>query len=264
MHQYLDKWQLTNPRPLAQTATSHLFRVDYRGEPAVLKLLTPLGVKDESLGARTLAAWNGDGAVRLLAADDQAHLLEWIRGERLSSLVKDGRDAMATQIVGDVVARLHAYQGPLPPGLTPLREYFGSLFRQAHRDPDLAAGAVAAEALLVSNERVCLLHGDLHHDNLLHHPQRGWLAIDPKGVVGEPTFDLACVLLNPVWMPAVVEDGDRLGTMAQSLGQRLALPVGRILQFAFVYACLSVCWSWEDGDDPEPRLRMVRRLTGRA
>ncbi|MCA9793233.1 MAG: 3'-kinase, partial [Candidatus Eremiobacteraeota bacterium] len=120
MHDYLDKWQLTNPRPLAETATSHLFRVNYRGAPAVLKLLTPLGIKDESLGARTLAAWNGEGAVRLLAADEKAHLLEWVEGEPLSSLVAAGQDGKATEILGQVVARLHAYQGPLPSGLTPL------------------------------------------------------------------------------------------------------------------------------------------------
>ncbi|MCA9796461.1 MAG: 3'-kinase, partial [Candidatus Eremiobacteraeota bacterium] len=106
-----------------------------------------------------------------------------------------------------------------------------------------------------------LLHGDLHHDNILHHPGRGWLAIDPKGVVGEPAFDLACALLNPVWLPDLVEDPGRLSAMAANFEKRLDLPAERIRQFAFVYACLSVCWSWEDGDDPEPRLRMVRRLS---
>ncbi len=59
-----------------------------------------------------------------------------------------------------------------------------------------------AQELLLSQGEPVLLHGDLHHYNLLQH-QDTWLAIDPKGVVGEREFEIGAFLRNPV---CVVED----------------------------------------------------------
>jgi streptomycin 6-kinase len=42
-----------------------------------------------------------------------------------------------------------------------------------------------------------LVHGDFHHHNLLR-SERGWLAIDPKPMLGEPEYDVASFLWNPL------------------------------------------------------------------
>jgi aminoglycoside/hydroxyurea antibiotic resistance kinase len=43
-----------------------------------------------------------------------------------------------------------------------------------------------------------VLHGDLHHGNVLDFGLRGWLAIDPKGLLGERGFDFANIFTNPI------------------------------------------------------------------
>jgi streptomycin 6-kinase len=45
--------------------------------------------------------------------------------------------------------------------------------------------AETAHALLAAPREITVLHGDIHHDNILHFGERGWLAIDPKGLIGE-------------------------------------------------------------------------------
>jgi streptomycin 6-kinase len=105
------------------------------------------------------------------------------------------------------------------------------------------------------DERV--LHGDIHHENIRRHPIRGWLAIDPKGLYGERTFDAANLLLNPAGMEAVTESEHRLLRTAGILADKMSLPVARLLSFIYVYAALSASWSVEDGDDPRHALAIA-------
>jgi len=92
------------------------------------------------------------------------------------------------------------------------------------------------------------LHGDIHHYNIKHSP-RGWLAFDPKGVVGERTYDCANALCNPV-MPELVHNEKRLLNNAAILAETLDLELGRVLAFAYGYACLNASW-WTQLRDRE-------------
>ncbi|MCB9457016.1 MAG: hypothetical protein H6671_13595 [Anaerolineaceae bacterium] len=92
LHHYLDAWALSQPEALAETFTSTLYTVRMNGETAVLKLLKPVGIFDESPGAVALRCFNGQGAVRLLRHDERAHLLEYVTGEDLVPLVRRGED----------------------------------------------------------------------------------------------------------------------------------------------------------------------------
>ncbi|MCA9909709.1 MAG: phosphotransferase, partial [Anaerolineae bacterium] len=214
---YLDAWALSDPKLLAETPTSHVYTVVSGGETVVLKLLTPIGVDDEQSGAVALRCFDGHGAVRLLRHDAGAHLLEYVAGDDLVPLVGRGEDARATAIIGDVLNRLHsAAQAAPTDGLVPLRRRFRSLFEQAAREGHLGSqsmfvrAAALTEDLLAQPRDVCVLHGDIHHENIRHSPARGWLAIDPKGVYGERTYDAANTLCNPYGMPALVENEARL------------------------------------------------------
>jgi streptomycin 6-kinase len=51
--------------------------------------------------------------------------------------------------------------------------------------------------LLETSGPACFLHGDLHQENiLLHGPD--WKLIDPKGLMGDPAYEPAAFLRNPV------------------------------------------------------------------
>ncbi|MBN1200545.1 MAG: phosphotransferase [Anaerolineae bacterium] len=257
---YLRAWNLSDPQPLAKTATSHVYTVRAGESTAVLKLLTPVGESDEKSGAVALRCFDGQGAVRLLRSDRQAHLLEYVAGTNLVPMVRRGQDEQATIIIAGVLYQLHgAYTGAPPDGLRTLKRWFRSLFRKAEQDPRSIYGRAAplAEALLAHPREERVLHGDIHHENIRYQAHRGWLAFDPKGLYGERTYDAANALCNPVAMPNLVQNEARLLRNADILARHLDIELSRLLAFVFAYACLSASWSLEDGGSPYLALRVA-------
>jgi streptomycin 6-kinase len=246
LNYYLAAWDLSNPQLLAQTVTSDIYTVTRDAETAVLKLLSPSETEEQS-GALALRYFDGHGAVRLLRFDQGAHLLEYAAGDELVTLVERGQDESATRIIAQVIEQLHAVPQDAPrDGLFMLDRWFGALFdkaaadRQAGVESIYVRGASLAGRLLADQREVRVLHGDIHHSNIRQSP-RGWLAFDPKGVVGERTYDCANTLCNPV-MPELVHDETRLLTNAAILADALGLDLSRVLAFTYAYACLNASW----------------------
>ncbi len=249
---YLTAWELSNPQFLTQTATSHIYTVTQAAETVILKLLVPTET-EEQRGAVALRFFNGHGAVRLLRCDDQAQLMEYAAGAELVTLVERGQDEDATRIIAQVIQQLHGVPQAAPPaGLFRLERWFGALFHKAAADQHAGRqsiyvrGAALAARLLADPREVRVLHGDIHHRNI-RQAARGWLAFDPKGVVGERTYDCANTLCNPPERPALVHNENRLLTNAAILADALALDLGRVLAFTYAYACLSASWSLRGG-----------------
>jgi streptomycin 6-kinase len=259
LNQYLKAWRLTDPQPLAQTPTSHLYTVTYGGKTAVLKLLTEYGW-EEQRGAAALRFWDGHGAIRLYESDEKAQLLEYVEGDELVRLVERGEDEASTRIIADVIAQLHAVPQDKPKdGLYPLERWFQSLFDRAAADEATGSesiyrrGATVAETLLSDPRDVRVLHGDIHHTNIRHSARRGWLAFDPKGVVGERTYDCANTLCNPFMgkprYDELVHSETRLLRNAGILADELGIELPRLMAYTFAYTCLSAAWSLESNHE---------------
>lgn len=251
LQRYLTAWNLSNPQPLAQTPTSHVYTVTHDHTSVVLKILTPYG-KEERIGALALHHFNGNGAVRLLQSDDGAHLLEYADGENLTGLVKTGQDETATAIIADVINALHTNDAAPPAGITTLRQWFRALFAQAEQekgsDTILRRAASIADKVLSQPYEPRVLHGDIHHENI-RHSSRGWLAFDPKGLYGERTYDLANTLCNPRPIYGVVAaDEGRILRNADILSQKCDIEMSRVLLFLYLYACLSASWTLEGAE----------------
>ena len=95
-----------------------------------------------------------------------------------------------------------------------------------------------------------LLHGALHHDNILQNGDDCWMMIDPKGVIGERAYDLAAFMRNP--MPEVLNQADATTIIHNRItrfSELLGIPAQRILDWCFVQAVLAWIWSIEDGCD---------------
>jgi streptomycin 6-kinase len=243
---YLTAWTLSNPRLLTQTMTSHIYTVTYETETVILKLLSP-SETDEQRGAVALQYFDGHGAVRLLRYDEGAHLMEYAAGDELVTLVQRGEDENATRIIAQVIQQLHSVAQNIPhAGLFMLERWFEALFnkaasdRQAGIDSIYVRSASLAKRLLVDQREVRALHGDIHHRNIRETP-RGWLTFDPKGLIGERTYDCANTLCNPV-MPELVHNETRLLANAAILADTLALDLSRVLAFTYAYACLNASW----------------------
>jgi streptomycin 6-kinase len=126
------------------------------------------------------------------------------------------------------------------------------------------AGSIAAELLRSAAEPV-VLHGDLHHDNVIVRARPpGHVAIDPKGLRGDPTFELACFLRNPVEhhegaFGAVSRFDRRVAILSEMLGD----PRERIRSWAFVGAVVSAAWSASADEDAGPWLAAADAASAR-
>jgi streptomycin 6-kinase len=229
------------------TPSSRLLPVRRNGAPAMLKIALEA---EERRGPILMVWWAGQGAAPVWAHEGDALLLERATGPgSLTTLVHEGRDDEATRIICAVAARLHAPRGSSPPSLLPLTQWFEALAPVAAREGGLLARAAAvASELLQSPQEVGVLHGDLHHANVLDFSPRGWLAIDPKRLQGERGFDFANILFNPDLETATAPG--RLARQASVAAEAAGLDRRRLLQWGLAFAGLSAAWFIEDGVTP--------------
>ncbi|WP_018184502.1 aminoglycoside phosphotransferase family protein [Kaistia granuli] len=250
---YLRRWSLVPDGAPVVTHTSELLPVRRDGEPLMLKVSQ---AEEERFGGLLMLWWNGDGAVRVVAHDEDALLMERAVGSRsLADMARRGEDDEASAILCAVAARLHAPRSEPPPALQPLDARFRALFAGAGQGGVLAEAAATARALLDSPRDIGVLHGDLHHDNVLDAGRRGFLAIDPKRLLGERGFDFANLFCNPD--AAVALAPGRLARQAGIVAAAAGLDRRRLLQWILAYAGLSAAWHVEDGTDPDLALRVA-------
>ena len=111
----------------------------------------------------------------------------------------------------------------------------------------LTKSAAAARELLASPHEIVALHGDVHHGNILDGGDRGWLAIDPKGVLGERGFDYANLFRNPDAMIATAPR--RLQRQARVVAEEGKLDPRRLLTWILAYAGLGAAWTMDSGGE---------------
>jgi streptomycin 6-kinase len=238
------------------------------GGTAIVKQLSPLAIRDRADGEAYLRWRNGAGAVRLLDRRGPLLLMEDAAGPSLLDIFHAHGDDAATEIAAWVIRGVHAPAGaPAPPGLITLRGNFSSLFAKARTETDrtqFVKAAELAERLLSAQRDERPLHGDFHHENVLLSP-RGWLVIDPKGVVGDPGFEAANWFYNPLGSDLRYRP-QRALEVAAALSPALDRPPETLLDWAFAHAALSASWHLEDGNlaEAEESLRVGRAIADAA
>ena len=247
-NEYLDGWRLTADGEPIVTHSSRLLPVRRLGVPAMLKLAVS---EEERRGGLLMKWWDGQGAARVLAHEGDALLMERAEGgSSLADLARNNRDNEASRIICAVVARLHAPRSLPPSDLIPLMRWFEALEPAAEAYGGvLRLSAAAASELLATPRDLMVLHGDIHHGNVIDFGPRGWLAIDPKGLSGERGFDFANVFCNPDHETATM-----LGRLAQRVdltAKAAVLERPRLLQWILAWAGLSAAWLLDDGVSPK-------------
>jgi streptomycin 6-kinase len=190
-----------------------------------------------------LAHWrDSDAVVPLLDRRDDGMTLLLERVEPATDLDDLPYDEQLV-VAGTLVRRLHAAGAP-PATLPPIDEYVQP-YRAAAPDPEL-------DALLADSPPPVAVHADLHGGNVLRDRDR-WVAIDPKGVAGDPHLDV-WLLLCPQAPPLPEERGAdelrrRIEIYARAAGLdpvRATLWVGVIARAEAVLSADSAFPSWPD------------------
>ncbi len=247
---YLRTWDLIPDGALITTHSSWVLPVSGPDGPSMLKIAR---IPDERAGYRLMSWWNGDGAAKILEASDDALLMERAVGRLdLAQIARAGQDDQACLIVCKAAAKLHAHRSGALPELHRLDHWFQPLFDLSMSNQILAPAATTARLLLARPQEVGPLHGDLHHDNVLDFGDRGWLAIDPHGLIGERAFDFANIFTNPdLGDPAfpVATLPGRLEARLSIVTRETGIEADRLLDWIVAWTGLSASWFLADGDD---------------
>lgn len=245
---YLISWKLTPDGAPFVTPTSQLLPVRYNDTPAMLKIALS---DEERNGGALMVWWYGQGAAKILANDGDALLMERAMGKESLVTMAKQQDDEASRILCRAASQLHAPRNKLPPStLVPLNNWFKGLEKAAIQYGGLFKQAAdTAQYLLKSPQDIVVLHGDIHHGNILDFGAQGWLAIDPKGLIGERGFDFANIFCNPD--REIATKPGRLEQQFTLVSDIAGLDRSRLMQWIFAYAGLSAAWHLEDGSDPQ-------------
>lgn len=252
---YKQHWHLSDDGEAFISYSGLLQPVLYNGLECMLKIARR--DKDKH-GSMLMAWWSGKGAAPVLQHDENAILMERAINERsLAEMAKNGKDDDASCIICSVIARLHANPKPYPGYLAPLDVKFKSLGVAAAQQGGIfeRCNQVAHELLAAPQDMVAL-HGDVHHGNILDFGEKGWLAIDPKGMIGERGFDYANLFCNPAKETATAPG--RLAQQLPIVSDAAKIEPKRLLQWITAWGGLSAAWAIEDGDDPETAMYVAK------
>jgi streptomycin 6-kinase len=243
-----------------------------------------IGVPRDELTSEiaTLRLFNGEGACHLIDADEEKGflLLERLRPGVMLATLED--DEEATHIAAEVMKKIWRLmesggaKAPLPvqeqapalqkfvrlsdwfDGLKGLREMFnGGTGPLDERLVERTERSV--KDLLAEDHMPVLMHGDFHHYNILS-SERGWLVIDPKGVIGPAAYEVGPLMINP-WESLLERISNRLILRrVDILREHLGWERERILEWTLAHAVLSAWWGIEDNTGWDYALNFARRI----
>ena len=250
------KWQIKAGNPFLNLSYNYVANAELAdGKGAVLKIGLPLTDVEIFGEAAYLQLLNGDGAVRMLEFDRelQAILLERVvPGSNLRSFCrKDQAKAVTVAIV--VLKRILRPVPQTSGEFIKLDDWFDDLKRAIGTKfpQDYAATAIDLYAELSrQTKNLFLLHGDLHHDNILSSRRGPFLVIDPKGMIGHVGYDIGVFLNNHHdWLEWDTRLEGKLNKAIADFAVAFDLAESDIRKWAFCQMVLS--WWWMFDEMPE-------------
>jgi streptomycin 6-kinase len=218
-----------------------------------------MGVPNRELKSEmaALRLFNGEGACRLIDSDEEKY---WMLLERLQPgvmLLDLEDDEEATRIAAEVAQKVWR---PVPNNDTFIRlsDWFDGL-KKLRSMFNGGTGPFNAKLVdrvehsvkdfFVENHKPVLMHGDFHHYNILS-SERGWLVIDPKGVIGPACYEVGPFLINP-WDDFMKRKNHRQLTQRRIaiLQEHLGFERERIREWGLAHAILSSWWSMESNGE---------------
>jgi streptomycin 6-kinase len=261
------RWGLTDIQPVSNLSYNFVAFAKRGKDDVVLKMGIPNPELISEIAA--LKLFNGEGACQVLASDEEHGflLLERLQpGEMLSELEDDDE---RTHIAVDVMSKLWR-EVPTKNKFIQLSDWFDGL-KKIRPHFNGGTGPFPKEILgrvesvlpeLFADKNVKLMHGDFHHFNILS-SARGWVVIDPKGVIGPVGYEIGPFMINP-WKS--LSDGNSFKIQAERrvsiLAERLSWEREEIINWATAHAVLSAWWDFQDGMDWEYSINCAKIFSG--
>lgn len=229
------------------------FTTTATGEAVALKVGVPHAELFTEMEA--LCLYDGRGAARLLDADRELGAILMQHLQPGTMLWQLGNNRRETRIATSVMSVLPV---PVPSthGFPTFSRWVERAFRltRTEWDPqelmprDLIDRAEKAFREIERNTTGdVVLHGDLHHENVLLDDRSGWIAIDPKGVIGPPCLEVGRFVQNqlPSGLPAERRE-EIVRERVHILSAELGYTRETVAASALVDCVLSHCWCFED------------------
>ncbi|HEX9385764.1 MAG TPA: aminoglycoside phosphotransferase family protein [Anaerolineales bacterium] len=276
------RWGLTDVQPSSNLSYNFVSFANRGPKQVVLKMGVPESEMRSEMAA--LRLFNGEGACKLIDYHEEKYwmLLERLKPGMMLSTLED--DEEATHIAADLMQKIwkpiehvtlsaaksliNMDERPFGRDKRSLRvtydnfiqlsDWFDGLTR-LHAMFNGGTGPLneklvqrverSVKDFLIENHKPVLMHGDFHHFNILS-SERGWLVIDPKGVIGPACYEVGPLLINP-WGDLLSGNNYRAMTKRRIdiLHERLGFERERIREWGLAHAILSAWWSIEDHGD---------------
>ena len=258
-----DKWNFQEVEVFSNLTYSYVFKVQAESQTFILKVAPPSSRTEREIDWYRFQ--NGIGCPSMIKSDASlgALLLEEITpATTCKNLVWTGSDGEATQAIAEALLSLqHRSAGDAE--FPHVREFLESLESlRTHVPEDLLGRTIGLLDQLTSDKSVdVVLHGDLHHDNVLNHNGR-WITIDPHGYIGPRGFEVGAMMRNPY-------DEFPKGPIELILENRVAilsamLPFTRkeIVEWSIIYTLIATAWSLDDhGEIPTEHIDIAKTLS---
>lgn len=255
-----DLWELKNIKPVDNMTFHFVAKAETEfNQPVVIKIGLDKTVTESEVSA--LRFFNGHAAVKLLDYDSNYHALllqQAIPGKSLKSIYPEKCDCVIDEYI-NTINKLHCQKNSDIHLFIHISEWLSSLDRiKSDKIPkNLLNKAIQLKNhLLNTSKNEIILHGDLHHDNVILNGTE-WIVIDPKGVIGEAEFEIAAfdVIHSSEFNK---EDLRKLfDSRIKRLSEKSKLDFQRIKDWFFVRLILSAVWSVEDKSDPSWAINLV-------
>lgn len=252
---YEEKWGITVFPPFILSYNYVAPAKTADGKAVVLKISFPNN-HEFPLETVALKFFDGNGAIRILQEDTKGHALLLERAEPGIRLRDVKNDKELVSFASSVIKKFHKPIIQKNNSLFPVISDWGKAFARYRKTFSKKSGPVPvwmierAEDIFTQfpkdKKETVLLHGDLHSDNIIS-SQRGWLVIDPKGVIGEREFELGAFLRNPIYDFPKGTDYKKVSIQRiHQFSEELGFDKERIKDWAFACAVISLVHFLED------------------
>lgn len=246
----LDEFNVSSPQFIAETAIAKVWRVTRSDKSlAALKVYKGDDMRNEGPGVVFLQNCNGQGAAKIFQIGKNAFLMEYLDGLTLGELTRQGEDQQAAKKLVETANQLQKVQFDQNyrwPKLEDWVEGLMELERGASWTDEnwrhIEMSRHLAKELTSTQKDLCVLHGDLHHDNIIK-GARGYCAIDAKGVIGEKAYELANAVCNPVGAEELMVSRDRIEFLLTLWCEEFSLERARFLKWIIAQRGMSISWS---------------------